>query len=51
MPVLILYLTASIDPSGRIRFYKDVYDRDALLLEALNEDVRIELPGGSDLTG
>jgi len=51
MPVLILYLTASIDPSGRILFYKDVYDRDALLLEALNEDVRIELPGGSDLAG
>jgi murein L,D-transpeptidase YcbB/YkuD len=44
LPVLILYLTANVDEDDRIRFYKDVYDRDAKLLEALNGDVSIELP-------
>jgi murein L,D-transpeptidase YcbB/YkuD len=44
LPVLILYLTASVDEDDRIRFYKDVYERDAKLLEALNGDVSIELP-------
>lgn len=44
MPVLILYLTANLDTGGRVRFLKDVYERDAKLLEALDGDVRIELP-------
>jgi len=44
MPVLILYLTANIDPEGHVRFMKDVYDRDARLLDALNEEVVIEIP-------
>ena len=44
LPVLILYLTASIDTRNRVRFLRDVYDRDAKLLEALDGDVRIELP-------
>lgn len=44
MPVLILYLTASIDMAGQVRFYRDVYSRDAELLEALDGDVSIELP-------
>ena len=44
LPVLILYLTASIDTGNRVRFLRDVYDRDAKLLEALDGDVRIELP-------
>ncbi len=44
LPVLILYLTASLDTGNRVRFLRDVYDRDAKLLEALDGDVRIELP-------
>ena len=42
--VLILYLTASIERDGRPRFLKDVYNRDARLLKALDGPVRIELP-------
>lgn len=44
MPVLILYLTASVDTGNRVLFMRDVYDRDAELLQALDSDVRIELP-------
>ena len=44
LPVLIIYLTASIDTGNRARFLRDVYDRDAKLLKALDSDVRIELP-------
>jgi murein L,D-transpeptidase YcbB/YkuD len=44
IPVLILYLTANLDTGGRVRFLRDVYDRDAKLLEALDGDVHIELP-------
>jgi murein L,D-transpeptidase YcbB/YkuD len=42
--VLILYLTASIEPDGRARFLRDIYNRDAKLLESLNGPVQIELP-------
>ena len=44
--VLILYLTASVEPDGRARFLEDIYGRDAKLLEALNGPVQIDLPGG-----
>ncbi len=43
-PVLILYLTASLDLDGSIRFAKDIYGRDDALLAALNGPVRIDLP-------
>lgn len=36
MPVLILYWTASADFDGELHFYRDVYERDAELLAALN---------------
>jgi murein L,D-transpeptidase YcbB/YkuD len=42
--VLILYLTADIDPSGYVRFYNDIYDRDRRELDALNGPVVIDLP-------
>ena len=41
LPVLILYLTASVEQDGRVRFLKDVYDRDDELLEALDGEVVI----------
>jgi len=46
LPVLVLYLTASLEVDGRARFLKDVYERDGRLLEALNGPVVIsELDG------
>jgi murein L,D-transpeptidase YcbB/YkuD len=44
IPVVILYLTASIDTDGNILFYKDVYDRDVKVLNALDGAVVIDLP-------
>jgi murein L,D-transpeptidase YcbB/YkuD len=46
LPVLILYLTASVEQDGRVRFLKDVYDRDAELLETLDGEVVITPLGG-----
>jgi len=45
MPVVIVYLTASVEPSGKVRFYKDIYNRDQKVLDALNGPVFIALPG------
>jgi murein L,D-transpeptidase YcbB/YkuD len=44
VPVVIVYLTASVDPGGKVRFYKDVYNRDQKVLAALNGPVVIALP-------
>lgn len=44
-PVLILYWTAEPDHDGGVRFLRDVYNRDARVLAALDGDVTIELPG------
>lgn len=35
MPVLVLYWTVDPDPTGTVRFWPDVYDRDAAVLRAL----------------
>jgi len=39
LPILVLYLTASIDDAGNARFFRDVYQRDAAVLSALNAPV------------
>jgi murein L,D-transpeptidase YcbB/YkuD len=39
LPVLILYLTAAVDDSGKARFYRDIYQRDAAVLAELDEPV------------
>jgi len=39
LPVLILYLTAALDPSGKARFYRDIYERDAAVLRLLDGPV------------
>ncbi len=45
MPVVIIYLTASVEPGGRVRFFKDIYQRDQKVLDALNGPVIIAPPG------
>ena len=44
VPVIILYITASIGADGEVRFYKDIYNRDQKVLDALNGPVLIQLP-------
>jgi murein L,D-transpeptidase YcbB/YkuD len=44
VPVLLVYLTAVADRSGTVRFYRDVYGRDAALLAALDGPVQMRLP-------
>jgi len=45
VPVVIVYLTASVNDDGKVRFYKDIYDRDQKVLDALNGPVVIQPPG------
>ncbi len=47
-PVLILYLTAVVDPREPPRFMRDVYNRDPALLEALNGDIEIDIPTSAE---
>ena len=44
IPVVILYLTANLDPGGKVRFYENVYNRDQRALAALNGPVIIDIP-------
>jgi murein L,D-transpeptidase YcbB/YkuD len=44
LPVYILYITADVGPDGAVRFSRDIYERDAKVLRALDGPVRIELP-------
>ena len=44
VPVIILYLTASLDSDGMLLFYRDIYNLDKRLLEAIDGPVIIELP-------
>jgi L,D-transpeptidase YcbB len=37
IPVLILYWTAAVDSDGRVTFRRDIYDRDAAVIAALNQ--------------
>jgi len=37
IPVLILYSTAVVQPSGEVRFFDDIYDYDAELEDALRD--------------
>jgi murein L,D-transpeptidase YcbB/YkuD len=43
-PVFIVYLTALGEPGGPVYFYRDIYDRDRGLMEALDSEIVIDLP-------
>ena len=47
MPVLILYGTAWVEADGTVHFRRDIYDRDAKVLEALNDEFRPTRSGRS----
>lgn len=47
LPVHLVYFTAMAEPSGEIRFYRDIYGRDARVWDAL-EKAGLELAGQSD---
>jgi len=47
VPVIIVYLTASIDDDGSLLFYKDIYGRDDKALEALNGPVVLDPPSST----
>ena len=44
VPVIIVYLTASLSSDGNITFHKDIYSRDDKVLSALDGEVVIEPP-------
>jgi len=44
IPVVIIYLTASIDADGNVLFYRDIYNKDGKVLQALDGPVVIDLP-------
>ena len=44
VPVIITYLTASVDLDGNVMFFKDIYNRDQKVLDALNGRVVIVPP-------
>jgi len=46
LPVLLVYLTALALEDGTIRFYRDVYDRDAWVAAALAGDFVYHAPEG-----
>jgi murein L,D-transpeptidase YcbB/YkuD len=41
LPVYLVYWTADIDREGRVVFWRDVYGRDAAILEELNREFRV----------
>ncbi len=46
LPVLLLYWTAEIGPTGDLHFYTDVYERDLRIVKAMGEPFKAELPDG-----
>jgi murein L,D-transpeptidase YcbB/YkuD len=43
LSVFLMYWTAMADPDGSVRFYEDIYGRDAVLLEAMAQPPSIDL--------
>lgn len=38
IPVYVAYFTAEVAEDGEVRFYNDLYDRDAVLISAMDDD-------------
>ena len=52
VPVIVMYWTVDVDPDGTVQFKRDLYDRDADLLRALDENFsfrRRAIAGGQGL--
>ena len=47
LPVLLLYWTADPVDDETMLFYRDIYGRDAAVLEALEEPFVFQLPSGA----
>ncbi len=47
LPVMLLYWTAEADQNGTVFFRKDLYDRDAQIIEGLDEPFLIKPPEGA----
>jgi murein L,D-transpeptidase YcbB/YkuD len=45
--VMLLYWTAEVDEEGTVHFRNDVYDRDAPIIEGLDEPFQVSLPAGA----
>ena len=45
LPVFLMYWTGMADPDGTVRFYEDIYGRDAKLLDAMAQGPRIDASG------
>jgi murein L,D-transpeptidase YcbB/YkuD len=39
-----MYLIAMSEPDGTTYFYRDIYERDARLLQELKADIALDLP-------
>lgn len=44
VPVLLLYWTAQVSPDGVVHFYRDIYERDQAIAEALDEPFQLDAP-------
>ena len=47
LTVMLLYWTAQVDAEGTVIFRKDFYDRDAPIIEGLDEPFRVSPPKGA----